>query len=63
MRRVREQIFEQFAPLRAVTVAIEFDVPIDVVDEMTQAIIVVFCVIERTVRSLRNISGMMSSPP
>src|SRR5262249_36653759 len=47
MRRVREQIFEQFAPLRAMAVAIEFDVPIDIVDEMTQAIVVVFRVIER----------------
>ena len=47
VRRVRQQIFEQLTPLRAMTVAIEFGVPIDVLDEMTQAIVVVFRVIER----------------
>src|SRR6202043_3485281 len=47
IRRVREQIFEQLAPHGAMTVAIEFDVPIDVVDEITHAIVVVFGAIER----------------
>ena len=41
MRRVREQIFEQLTPLGTMIVAIEFDVSIDVVDEMAQPIIVV----------------------
>src|ERR1700752_2875735 len=41
MGRVRDQIGEQLTPLGAMTVAVEFDVPIDVVDEMTQAIVVV----------------------
>ena len=41
IRRFRDQIFDQLTPLRAMTVAVEFDVAIDVVDEMTQAIVVV----------------------
>ena len=36
-----QQIFERLTLLGTVTVAIEFDVSIDVIDEMTQAIIVV----------------------
>jgi hypothetical protein len=47
MRRVHYQVFEQLAPLGAMTVAIEFDVPIDVVDEMAQAIVVMPSTIER----------------
>jgi hypothetical protein len=47
MRRVRDHIFEQLAPLGAMAVAIEFDVPIDVVDEMALAIVVVPGTIER----------------
>src|SRR5205814_8973621 len=39
--RVCEQIFEQLAPHGAMTVAIEFDVTIDVIDEMAQAVGVV----------------------
>ena len=46
IRRVCEQIFEQLAPHGAMTVAIEFDVPIDVVDEMTQAIVIVLGAVE-----------------
>jgi hypothetical protein len=36
-----QQIFERLTLLGTVIVAIEFDVSIDVIDEMTQAIIVV----------------------
>ena len=35
IRRVRDQILDQLAPHGAMAVAIEFDVPIDVVDEMS----------------------------
>jgi len=41
LRRVRDQTFEQLPPHWTVTVAIELDVPIDVVDEMTQGIVLV----------------------
>jgi hypothetical protein len=41
LRRVRDQTFEQLPPHWTVTVAIELDVPIDGVDEMTQGIVVV----------------------
>src|SRR5438270_9984286 len=41
MRGIREQIFEQLTTFGTMIVAIEFDVPIDVVDEIAQAIIVV----------------------
>jgi len=47
MRRVCKQIFEQLAPHGTMTVAIEFDVPIDVVDEMAEAIVVVLGAVER----------------
>src|SRR5260370_3697127 len=47
MRRVRDQIFEQLTPHGAMTVAIELYVPIDVVNEMAQAIAVVLCSMER----------------
>jgi hypothetical protein len=41
LRRVRYQIVKQLLPHRTVTVAIEFDVPLDIVDEIAQAILVV----------------------
>src|SRR5258706_8939442 len=41
LRRVRDQTFEQLPPHWTVAVAIELDVPFDVVDEMTQGIVVV----------------------
>jgi hypothetical protein len=41
MRRVRDQIIQQLTTLGAMTVAIQFDVPVDVVDEITDLIIVV----------------------
>ena len=46
MRRVRDQIVHQLMPHGAMALAIEFDVPIDVVDEMTQAIAVALDAIE-----------------
>ena len=47
MRRVCDQVVQQLTPHGTMTVAIEFDVPIDVVDEMAQAIIVVPGALER----------------
>jgi hypothetical protein len=34
MRRVRHQTFEQLTPHRAMTIAIQFDMPVNIVDEI-----------------------------
>src|ERR1700747_2138969 len=46
LRRIGDQIFEQLTPHGAMTFAIEFYVPIDVVDEMAQAIVVASSAVE-----------------
>ena len=53
---------EQLPPHRPVTVTIELNVPLDIVDKMAQGI-VVFLAPGRVFCSLLNISGMMSSRP
>ena len=63
MRRVRDQAVQQLTPFRAMTVAVEFDAPIDVVDEMTQAIVVMLRAVKRIEKPAERISGMMSSRP
>ena len=50
LRRVRDQTFEQLAPHWTVTVAIELDVPFNVVNEITQGIVAVTVAIERLVK-------------
>jgi hypothetical protein len=62
MWRIRDQIFEQLAPHGAMTVAIEFDVAINVVDEMTQAIVVVLGTIERVEKPAKHLRDDIFAP-
>jgi hypothetical protein len=55
MRRVRDQAFQQFPPLGAVTVSVELDMAVDVVDEMTQAVVIVPGIVERLEKSAEHL--------
>src|ERR1700722_2160631 len=55
MWRVRHQTFQQLPSHGAVTVAIQFDMPVDVVDEIAQAGVVMSRIIERPEKSAEHL--------
>lgn len=61
MRRVRDQTFQQFPPLGAVTVSIEFDMAVDVADEMTQAVVIVPGIVERPEKSAEHLRDYVAT--